>query len=183
MTRRLAPVLVLAAISLSLAGASAAQAEPALSVSEACLTDASGQQRYGATISVTGFPPNTSLNNSSVEFQTIEPDGSLGPGPGVSGGTSGPFTDANGNYTITMAWGVAPSVVTVTLASDLFPGGSETKTVTARCEQTTPPPPAELKTARKPKLAKQCRRGGYRRFKFKSQRQCVAYVRRGPRAR
>ena len=174
--------MVLTTLMLALAGASAAQADPALFISEACLTDDTGQQRYGATIEVTGFPPNTSLHNSTVEFQTIQPDGSLGPGPGVGPGTSGPYTDANGNYTITMAWGTAPSVVTVTLVSDLFPGGSEAKSVTATCEQSTPPPPPR-KAAPKPKRVKQCKRGGYRRFRFKSQRQCVAYVRRGPRTR
>ena len=169
---RASRVLALAVVCLALPGVSAAQAAgPTLVLTEDCSQRGDGGvQVYGARLGVTGFPPNSEVSGD-VGFDIINPDGSLTP---QGGGTATVTTDANGDYVNFIGlWG-SPVVITLTV-------GSQSKSIRATCEpEPAQPTPA---AAPKPKLAKQCKRGGYRRFKFKSQRQCVAYVRRGPRTR
>jgi hypothetical protein len=145
--------------------------EPKCSISE------DGTQNYDVTFGVTGFPPSTTFDGD-IEFQEIQPDGSLKPSFGASATAT---TETDGTWIRSLGVQGTPTVATLTINSDLLPGGTETKSVSAACEkppiESTPPPAA---AKRRPKLAKQCRHGGYRRFGFRTKRRCVAYVRRGP---
>jgi hypothetical protein len=175
MRRWLAPILAAAATCLAVPGVAAA--DPTVVLEPKCSIAADGSQMYDVTFGVTGFPPFTDFSGA-IEFQEIQPDGSLTPSFGASGTEP---TVADGSWIRAIGIG-GPSVATLTINSDLLPGGTETKSVSAACE-TPPSQPARATAKRRPKLVKQCRHGGYRRFAFKSQRRCVAYVRRGPRAR
>ncbi|HKP91892.1 MAG TPA: hypothetical protein VJT75_18130 [Thermoleophilaceae bacterium] len=172
MRRWLAPILVLVLICIGLPAVAAA--EPALLLEENCTYKENGVQAYGVYFGVTGFPPSSQVSGS-IDFELINADGTTSPG---GGGTATVTTDADGSYRNQIGLLGQPSIITVTVDSDLLPGGTQSRSVRATCESAPAP-----KTAPRPKLVRQCRRGGYRRFKFESQRQCVAYVRRGPRSR
>ncbi|MDX6225534.1 MAG: hypothetical protein QOE64_1910 [Frankiales bacterium] len=172
----MAPVLALTAICVAVASAPAHASGPALVLEPNCSTSY-GEQNYDVSAGVVGFPPGTDFLGD-LEFETIEADGSLKP----SFGTTGTFTtEADGSFVRAIGMG-QPIVATLTVNSDLLPGGSQSRSVRVTCE---PEPPIAPRQAAKPrpKLVAQCRRGHYRRYGFKSQRRCVAYVRRGPRAR
>jgi hypothetical protein len=172
MRRWLAPI---AAVATAFALPGAAAADPTVVLEPNCSSAPDGHQYYDATFGVSGFPPFTEFSGD-LEFQEIQPDGSLKPSFGVSGSEP---TVADGSWIRTLGIGL-PSVATFTVTSDLLPGGSETRSVTLTCE---PTPPSAPKSKPRPKLVRQCKHGGYRRFGFKSKRRCIAYVKRGPRAR
>jgi hypothetical protein len=172
MRRWLAPILAVVVTALALPAAAAAEATIVLEPK--CSTAADGTQNYDVTLGVTGFPPYTEVSGD-IEFQEIQPDGSLKPS---FGGTATVTTEADGSYTNSLGIQGTPSVATLTVNSEYLPGGTQSKTVRVDCL-----PPAPTASKRRPKLVKQCRHGGYRRYGFKSKRRCVAYVKRGPRAR
>jgi hypothetical protein len=176
MRRWLAPILAAAATCLAVPGVAAA--DPTVVLAPKCSIAADGSQNYDVTFGVTGFPPSTTFSGD-IEFQEIQPDGSLKPSFGASAEVT---TEADGSWISSLGVEDTPTVATLTINSDLLPGGTETKSVSAACER-PPSQPAPVAAKRRPTLVKQCRHGGYRRFAFKSQRRCVAYVRRGPRAR
>jgi hypothetical protein len=180
MNRRLAPVAALATICLALPATGVAQTgEPSLVLEPNCSTRADGTQSYDVTFGVTGFPPNTDVSGD-LEFQTIEPDGSLKPSFGASASVT---TEADGSFVRAIGIG-QPSVATLTVDSEYLPGGSGSKSVRVTCEPPPQPPSQPPRAAKpRPKLVSQCRHGHWRRYGFKSRRRCVAYVRRGPRAR
>jgi hypothetical protein len=171
--RFLPSLFVVAAICLALPSVAAAQAAgPSLVLTEDCSQKAEGGvQVYGARIGVEGFSPNTQVTGS-IGFEIINPDGSL---TLSSRGEATVTTDANGSYSNFAGLLGTPVVITLTV-------GSQSKSVRVTCEP-KPPSQSRATSAPRPKLVRQCKRGGFRTFKFKTQGQCVAYVRRGPRTR
>jgi hypothetical protein len=169
--------LALTAICVAVGGASAQASEPTMVLEPNCSTS-DGKQNYDVRAGAAGFPPGTDFW-ADLEFQTIEADGSLKP----SFGTYGTFTtEADGSFVRAIGVG-QPAVATLTVNSDLLPGGSQSNSVRVTCEPEPPTGPPQTAAKARPKLVAQCGRGGYRRYGFKSRRRCVAYVRRGPRAR
>jgi hypothetical protein len=149
----------------SVAGATAGG--PTSVLEENCYKDAQGVQVYGATVGVTGFPPNTQFTGTlSYEYinPPVNPDGSYS-----TGGSVGPATfttDANGEFIGFLGTVGVKTIFTWTVDSP-FLGGTVTKSLTVTCES-------------KPTTKEQCKNDGWRNFpQFKNQGQCIAFVNRG----
>jgi hypothetical protein len=152
--RRLVPTAAIAAAALLLVTASASAATPTLTVQPTCSKSATGEQRYGVDISLTGLAPNAEFIGG-LEFTYIDPPGS------TTGGSVGPGTltaDANGSFAISWTEGT-PTIFTATV---VYQGQTLTKTVTVTCQPTT--------TA-------DCKNGGWKTYGvFKNQGDCVSFV-------
>jgi hypothetical protein len=128
--------------------ASAKTAAPTVTLTEYCPV-LEGQQFYGALVSLSGFPPNTTFNGS------LQLDGTGGSGTFV--------TDASGNFAPT---GLAsPVPVALATATVTYSGGTVVQTLANPCQGLQAPTD---KT--------QCKGRGFVGFGFKNQGTCVSYV-------
>jgi hypothetical protein len=153
MKRWLRLISLISAVCLGLPAVSAAQStSPALILKADC----TGTQVNGVDVGVTGFPSNTPFTGT-LTWDT----GGIGPIVG------GPLTtDSNGDFIIFFGLS-AGQTVTWTVDSPYLPGGTQSATLVLTCEPT-------------PTNIDQCKKGGYLRFNFSNQGQCVAFLQRGP---
>jgi hypothetical protein len=157
-TRKLVTVVVavLASTLLLTSGAAkSATSTPTVTIEKACgVVPTFPPGTNVARVTLTGFPPFTTVQG------TLQLPGGTGIGPvQVTTDASGSWDQAQFGFIGTPV----PGTWTVTI---VWSGGTLTQSVYVDCSQ--------------PSTNAECKDDGWRRFDFKNQGQCVAFVERGP---